>query len=369
MTHDLFILHAQDSERLVLEFANLFGSKVSLRIICVNSAPAPRLQQRARVKVHVLFFSPEFLRFLEERPSDAYYMCGHLECGSTLALFCLGLRARDVLCYHTAPLHSFASWGKFEIPSSDSAFPQELLNQIQEVVGGDLSVDADIAVVPQSLKRHNRVVHVIFSCPTEEVKDVNVHLKDQKEVDIHLEQVNPYVLKFSVPDCLFNFSHNVCVTVGSGSRVLCKQSIHLSQDTPKHVQAAEEKPFHPPPSTQEEMLLDEQLKFLEHFSRLTENEDDFTSIMHPENLVIKPQKQKGRIEIERKTREFDLKKLCRQYGLENLSLLVSDPPSLSTDDESHSTLQEPAREKGDEVSHHHISFLNTETVSLRSRFS
>ncbi|GFS91801.1 DBB domain-containing protein [Nephila pilipes] len=329
MTCNILVLFSNDAETVAMELVNRFEN-VAINTICVsNVAPSQRLSSirfGTKAKIHVIFFSPEFLSFLENSPLDAYYICGQLDTKSTLAVFCLGSKESDVFCYHMAPLKSFISWRKFEMKDAaaeGSAFPQELLKRIQEVIAEDVNRIEDIVIVPQFLKRHNRSIYVIFSSPTEGVKDVTVHLNDQREIDIHLEKINPYVMKFSVPDYLFLFSHNVTVRVESKGHIITKKVIHLSQDAPKQVNGAAADCARP--STQEEMYLDEQIKFLTNFSGLAPDEENTITTPQPEDHITEAEK----LEERDKKLSRDLRDLCMQYGLEELSFLISDPPVFS----------------------------------------
>ncbi|GFS78432.1 DBB domain-containing protein [Trichonephila clavipes] len=300
MTCNILVLFSNDAETVAMELVSRFDN-AAINTICVNNvAHSQRLsciRQGTKAKIHVIFFSPEFLKFLEDSPLDAYYLCGQLDTNSTLAVFCLGLQEKDVFCYHMAPLKSFCSWSKFEVkdsPSKSCMFPQELLKRIQEVIVEDVHIVQDIVVVPQFLKKHNRLIYVIFLSPLEELKDITVHLSDQREIDIQLEKMNPYVLKFSVPDSLFLFSHNVTVRVESKGHIIIKQVIHLSQEAPKQIEGnAVINQSHQ--STQEELYLDEQLKFLTNFSGLNPDKEDTITTVQPEDRALKPEKTEGRL--------------------------------------------------------------------------
>ncbi|GFT26516.1 DBB domain-containing protein [Nephila pilipes] len=329
MTCNILVLFSNDAETVAMKLVNRFDNTAINTICLSNEASSQRLsniRQETKVKIHVIFFSPEFLSFLEKSPQDAYYICGQLDTKSTLAVFCLGSKESDVLCYHMAPLKSFISWKKFEIKNAateGSMFPQELLKRIQEVIAEDVNRIVDIVVLPQFLKRHNRSIYVIFSSPIEDVKDVTVHLNDQREIDIHPEQTNPYALKFFVPDYLFLFSHNVTVRVESKGHIITKQVIHLSQDAPKQMNDASGNCARP--TTQEAIYLDGQLKCLINPSGLAPDEEDTITPLQSETNITKAEKSEARD----KKLSSDLKELCMQYGLEELSFLISDPPVFS----------------------------------------
>lgn len=157
MTCNILVLFANDSEKLAMELINQFDN-IPINYICVNnhSFQFSNLQQKTQAKIHVVFFSPDFLKFLENRESEAYHLCRHMESKSSLAVFCLGLKEENVLCYHMAPLRSFHSWNKYQILSTfneNHAFPNELMNRIHEVLRHDSFAAEDIVVVPQFIKR------------------------------------------------------------------------------------------------------------------------------------------------------------------------------------------------------------------------
>ncbi|GFY54338.1 DBB domain-containing protein [Trichonephila inaurata madagascariensis] len=116
-----------------MELVSRFDN-AAINTICVNNvAHSQRLsciRQGTKAKIHVIFFSPEFLKFLEDSPLDAYYLC----------------------------------WSKFEVkdsPSKSCMFPQELLKRIQEVIVEDVHIVQDIVVVPQFLKKVESKGHII----------------------------------------------------------------------------------------------------------------------------------------------------------------------------------------------------------------
>ncbi|CAL1274561.1 unnamed protein product [Larinioides sclopetarius] len=342
MTCNILVLFANDSEKLAMELMNQFDS-VPINYICVNnhSLQFSNMQEKTQAKIHVVFFSPDFLRFLENNVSDAYLLFGHLESKSSLAVFCLGLKQENVLCYHMAPLKSFLSWGKYEVLSTSNeknAFPKELTNRIHEVLRQVNFAAKDIVVVPQFLKRHNNTIYVIFPSSIEGCKDLYIRLNEHEDVNISLKKVNPYVMKFSVPDSLFEFSHNVIVRIQCRDSVITDQAVHLSQDTPKNalVNGTEStKNVHPKLLTRQELILDEQIRYLKNISGLNTKDDRFNP--YPESRRFKSQESQADIT---ESARFDLKKVCKQYGLERLSFLMSHESSLSIDNDEEFTLRE-----------------------------
>ncbi|XP_055943095.1 uncharacterized protein LOC129972832 isoform X2 [Argiope bruennichi] len=333
MTCNILVLFANDSEKLAMELINQFDN-VPINYICVNnnSLQLSNMQQKTQAKIHVVFFSPDFLRFLENNVLDAYHICGHLDSKSSVAVFCLGIKVENVLCYHMAPLKSFQSWNKFEVlktPNGNHVFPNELMNRINEVLTQFNFAAEDIIVVPQFLKRHNNTIYTIFPSPIEDCHDLYIRLNDHEDIDISLKKLNPYVMKFSVPDSLFQFSHNVIIRIQIGEQVITNQVVHLSQDTPKNAQVngtENAENDHPKLLTRQELFLDEQIKYLKGISGL--NTEDEKSSLNSESRTIKTEDAQGNT---KENTKFDLKKLCKQYGLERLSLLMSDTSSNSKD--------------------------------------
>ncbi|GBM13781.1 hypothetical protein AVEN_50131-1 [Araneus ventricosus] len=342
MTCNILVLFANDSEKLAMELINQFDN-VPINYICVNnhSLQFSNMQEKTQAKIHVVFFSPDFLRFLENNVSDAYLLFGHLESKSSLAVFCLGLKVENVLCYHMAPLKSFLSWSKYEVLSASNenhVFPKELMNRIREVLRQVNFAAKDIVVVPQFLKRHNNTIYVIFPSSIEGCRDLCIRLNEHEDVDISLKKMNPYVMKFSVPDSLFEFSHNVIVRIQCGDRVITDQAVHLSQDTPKNAQVngtESSKNVHPKFLTRQELMLDEQIRYLKSISGLNSKDDTFS--LNPESRRLKTQESQANIS---ESARFDLKRLCKQYGLERLSFLMSHESSLSIDKDEEFTMQE-----------------------------
>lgn len=163
MTCNILVLFTNDSKQLASKFLYLishFGEVTpTINAICLDNKPynVSNVRGGTKSKINIIFFSPDFLKFLENKPLDAYHICGKLEASSTVALFCNGLTEGRVLCFHMAPLKSFNDWCKFEVKNHvekpDGNFPDELIGMIRHVVEHDDGEPVEIIIEPKFLNR------------------------------------------------------------------------------------------------------------------------------------------------------------------------------------------------------------------------
>lgn len=157
MICSLLLLHARDSEHIKNDLLKQLKS-VPTDCICVDDLKVNHyqaLKHPTKSRLQIVFFSPGFLNFLECRPEEAYASFRDLDPQSTIALFCCGLREREVMCYHTAPLKSFYSWPKFEAlkdEESQSRFSTYFLEMIKDVFP-DKNPAKEIIIVPELINK------------------------------------------------------------------------------------------------------------------------------------------------------------------------------------------------------------------------
>ena len=158
MICSLLILYANDSDHIKNDLLRQLKG-VPTHCICVDDPKVTQhqaLKDPSKSRLQIVFFSPGFLNFLECRPEEAYSSFRHLDPQVTVALFCCGLREREVMCYHTAPLKSFYSWPKFEASAAEGSqnrFSSCFLQMIKDVFPDKNSSAEEIIVVPELINK------------------------------------------------------------------------------------------------------------------------------------------------------------------------------------------------------------------------
>ncbi|XP_035229578.1 uncharacterized protein LOC118201569 [Stegodyphus dumicola] len=324
MACNLVILFAKDSERLVKELIRSLKN-ITANAICVNELAvwhvSPLHQQtNSKSRLHILFFSPDFLQFLECKALDAFNICGWTEPEKTLAIFCCGLSEESVRCHHIAPLNSYYSWRKYQLnkESSDDAgkvvFPKALINRIQETVPKIYSSELfDIITVPRILNKDNDVVYIIFQPMVKKLEDISVCLEGKMKINILPEVLNPYVLRFGIPAIIFRSEDTIKVVVKQRDRVMTEQILRILPETSGSPldSALSFSQFDKNPVSPEDYL-DEQLKYLSEVScMLSECDNEDYRVL---DVAATPTQWKPEVETDRDGwPTHNMVELCKGY--------------------------------------------------------
>ncbi|XP_042896836.1 uncharacterized protein [Parasteatoda tepidariorum] len=338
MTCNILILYTTDTDELTKELLTCLNN-VSINSICLDDEEEiPKLshiQKLSNSRLYIIFFSPKFLTFLETKPLDAFYICNQLEPKSVVAIFCNGLAEKDIRCYHTASLRDFNSWSKFHIEEQSHGsekkrvFPTDLINKVKSVIYNGCSEKDDVIVVPQYLTKDNNTVYVIFSKAIEKSDDIKIRLDNKMSCEVAAESMNPYVLKFSLFNSFLYSPHVVSIMVLKNGTIMAQQKIHLLWDMQRLLSRSPEngKNFNlrHVQSTQEEINLDEQLRFLSYISEMPSDINDLEYTSYPTILQSNLQKTKENDVDD----ELNFKTLCEHYGVKDSSLSMDEDTASS----------------------------------------